>query len=585
MPEIDEAMGLAGMNPMVGMSGPHHASFIVNVMNHDKDLGDDGKILTGVSKSLDMDDNLYGIDQNGRFFAKRKYDVMERKDIIECYKVNVDCTALIESIEKEIQIPYDMRPVHKPSYIYEALTGHTLLDENQMEYDTLCEKVQLDKMTAALAGVTQGSLQRSHNMQTGKQDKEAGYIPDNDFPQGTENMSVPGMALESSNIDKPKDSYEGMKTDQDEAEWRKKIVNIPLDHDALLKLGYSEEYANKPQPCIMVNGKKYRARAELLLLNDKGEVLIQRGKWRGGFNYTLCGGGVDNPKYHITKTAIRECEEEALVVPKNVMFSGIVWFMKYHSETVANDGAVVFVCVGEYDRPYKGYVKKIDRDSFAQKSKWVNIKQANLGEPHKLALQIYLENKKTDVHESFQPNNQDLKYLREVANTKFHVDGETMYGLDESYKDSLKVYKSLSPNEQLLVSPNGRFINSPNLLFRYNHKINQIPMGFAEVYKYNDRDDAGFIIVAISPEARGQKIADILVQKSISGCKSNHIKKLIWRCDISNQASMKIAERNGFVLDKIGKSYKVYHKDLLQEEFKPSMSLEDDMMSLLGVKK
>ena len=55
---IDEAMGLAGMNPMPGMAGPHCGSFIVNVTNHDKDLNDDGRVMTTVSKSLDMDDNL-----------------------------------------------------------------------------------------------------------------------------------------------------------------------------------------------------------------------------------------------------------------------------------------------------------------------------------------------------------------------------------------------------------------------------------------------------------------------------------------------------------------------------------------------
>ena len=360
MPKIDEAMALAGMNPMVGMSGPHHASFIVNVMNHDKDLGDDGKVLTGVSKSLDMDDNLYGIDQNGRFFAKRKYDVMERKDIIECYKVNKDCTSLIEEIEKEIQIPYDIRPIHKPSYIYEALTGHALLDENQMEYDSLCEKVQLDKMTAALAGVTQGSLQRAHNMQTGKQDKEAGYIPDNDFPQGTENMSVPGMALEG---------YE-------------------IGPEAYLHGGFTSYFTN---------GKL-----------DKSKI----------------------PRKYLTYKPSYMSEN---LEPK-------------FTTRVENKGNTNKVSL-HYSSPNEDWKRKHQ------------VKDTKNGHE-----EITVE--------KWEQNGQDLKNLREVANTKFYVEGETMYTLEESYSQSLSIYNSLPENEKRLVSPRGNFIDSPNLLFRYNHKLN-----------------------------------------------------------------------------------------------------------------
>lgn len=195
MSHIKEAMALAGMNPVVGMAGPHHGSFIVNVTNHDKDLGDDGKLMTGLSKSLDMDDNLYGIDDNGKFFAKKKYTVMERKDIVEAYGITKNCDDIYKLIEEELRIPYENRPVHGQNYIYELVTGHDLLTEDQMQYDTLLEKIDLEKMSNALGGVTQGNLEGAPGLKS-KGNKQAGYIPDTDWPQGTENIGDPTLSLE-----------------------------------------------------------------------------------------------------------------------------------------------------------------------------------------------------------------------------------------------------------------------------------------------------------------------------------------------------------------------------------------------------
>ena len=212
---------------------------------------------------------------------------------------------------------------------------------------------------------------------------------------------------------KKKTSYEGMLTNQDELTWRKKIKILYLDKEKIIQLGYPEEYANKPQPCIFIEGKKYRARAEMLLLNDNGEVLIQEGKERA-FPYTVCGGGIDDPTEDSKYAAIRECEEEALIVPKDVEFTGIIWFMKYHNKIKANDGAVVFLYIGKYDKPYKGYVKKIDRDSFATKSKWVKIKDAKLGEPHQVAINNYENGRYIErVYEDYIEEAADPKYSKQ----------------------------------------------------------------------------------------------------------------------------------------------------------------------------
>lgn len=131
-----EAMGLAGMNPVMGISSKA-GSFIVNVTNHDKDLDDDTdwKDGIGLTKSLDMDDNLYGIDKNGKFFAKHKFDVMKRKDIVEAYECADDMDDVFYMIQEELNMPYEERPSHPRNFIYTLATGHEMITEDQMKFD------------------------------------------------------------------------------------------------------------------------------------------------------------------------------------------------------------------------------------------------------------------------------------------------------------------------------------------------------------------------------------------------------------------------------------------------------------------
>ena len=169
------ATPLAAMNPVMGISS-RAGSYIVNVTSHDKDLTSD---FTGVANSLDMDDNLYGKDEMGRFYAKHKYDIMKKDDIVEAWEIKTDnATVLMEQIIKEAHMKEELRPVHKES-IYEFFTGKRLLDESQYDMDPLLEKVELKKMSAAL----NGNLTSSRNgfLQAKEKDAQAGsYTPDND---------------------------------------------------------------------------------------------------------------------------------------------------------------------------------------------------------------------------------------------------------------------------------------------------------------------------------------------------------------------------------------------------------------------
>ena len=142
-----EAMGLASMNPVMGVAG--QGCMLVNVMNHDKDLELGWKDYKAVCRSMDPNDDLYGIDQNGRILEKHKHDVMDSPDIVtECYIIktaNVD--KVMNSIEEEASLPYEERPVHQYDYIYESFTGKKLLSESQLDLAPLHEKVERDKMS------------------------------------------------------------------------------------------------------------------------------------------------------------------------------------------------------------------------------------------------------------------------------------------------------------------------------------------------------------------------------------------------------------------------------------------------------
>ena len=178
-----EAMGLASMNPVMGVAG--QGCMLVNVMNHDKDLELGWKDYKAVCKSMDPNDDLYGIDQNGRILAKHKHDVMDSPDIVtECYIIktaNVD--KVMSSIEEEASLPYEERPVHKYDYIYESFTGKKLLSESQLDLDPLLEKVELDKMSGVMSGESSNTDKLSGPAANNKPEG-TDYIPDVDNLNG-----------------------------------------------------------------------------------------------------------------------------------------------------------------------------------------------------------------------------------------------------------------------------------------------------------------------------------------------------------------------------------------------------------------
>ena len=176
-------------------------------------------------------------------------------------------------------------------------------------------------------------------------------------------------------------TYVGMDNNADESTYTNKVKYVVLKANGKVLRG------GKPQPVIEMNGGQYRARCEVLVLKGN-QVLLDRGKDRGGFGYSLPGGGLDS-KESIAHCAMRECEEEALVKPKKIKYVNIVWWADFDNVMI-NKGAISFICVAEYGGDYKDKVKNEDKDEFADRARWEDYRTADLGEPHKLAIQKYL---------------------------------------------------------------------------------------------------------------------------------------------------------------------------------------------------
>ena len=146
------------------------------------------------------------------------------------------------------------------------------------------------------------------------------------------------------------------------------------------------------------------------------------------------------------------------------------------------------------------------------------------------------------------------------------LDGNEMTTLKESvgtYQDSLTIYNSLTDQEKHWCSPSGRFIDSPILISRQIIYDRNRPAAFGEVYKWNGKSkNVGFIVLAVHKNHRGKGYARQVIDRCIAEIKQLGYSKLIYRVDIENTASIRLAERYGFELTKESKGYKSFKLDI-----------------------
>lgn len=142
---IDEAMGLASMNPMVGTTPNNSVMLLHNI--DDKDLSD-GWDSYGLATTLDRDDAHITKDKNGKLIARPNKDLDDK--LVEVYickyeKVQENFDKLYDLLDT----PYNDR-ILKES-IYEMATGHMALTENFAKIDHLLEKVELKKLSKIIS--------------------------------------------------------------------------------------------------------------------------------------------------------------------------------------------------------------------------------------------------------------------------------------------------------------------------------------------------------------------------------------------------------------------------------------------------
>ena len=168
---IDEAMGLASMNPMVGTTPNNSVMLLHNI--DDKDLSD-GWDSYGLATTLDRDDAHITKDKNGKLIARPNKDLDGK--LVEVY------ICKYEKVQENFDKLYDLLDtsyndrVLKES-IYEMATGHMALTENFAKIDHLLEKVELKKLSKIISSDAD-NMERELG-QTDRLKNDGSYTPSN----------------------------------------------------------------------------------------------------------------------------------------------------------------------------------------------------------------------------------------------------------------------------------------------------------------------------------------------------------------------------------------------------------------------
>lgn len=168
---IDEAMGLASMNPMVGTTPNNSVMLLHNI--DDKDLSD-GWDSYGLATTLDKDDAHITKDKNGKLVARPNKD-LEGK-LVEVYICKYDkVQENFDSLYNILDTPYESRELKQS--IYEMATGHISLTENFAKIDHLLEKVELKKLSKIISSDAD-NMERELG-QTDRLKNDGSYTPSN----------------------------------------------------------------------------------------------------------------------------------------------------------------------------------------------------------------------------------------------------------------------------------------------------------------------------------------------------------------------------------------------------------------------
>ena len=179
---IDEAMGLASMNPMVGTTPNNTVMLLHNI--DDKDLSD-GWDSYGLATTLDKDDAHITKDKNGKLVARPNRD-LEGK-LVEVYICKYDkVQENFDTLYNILDTPYESRELKQS--IYEMATGHISLTENFAKIDHLLEKVELKKLSKIISSDAD-NMERELG-QTDRLKNDGSYTPSNPDETASSGVSL-----------------------------------------------------------------------------------------------------------------------------------------------------------------------------------------------------------------------------------------------------------------------------------------------------------------------------------------------------------------------------------------------------------
>ena len=165
---------------------------------------------------------------------------------------------------------------------------------------------------------------------------------------------------------------------------------------------------------LVVRGRnRYRERVEVLIHRDDNVLL--RIKPNGA--YALPGGSSE-PTHSLKDQAIKECQEEVHITPKDLIYYGS--YVKPYMNSSDYDWYICHYFVGKYDKPYTGKVRKEDQDDkMLKESKWYPLSEVDtlLSDEHLNALHDYWSRTLTEtaVSDDTKGTDQDFHNVGKAA--------------------------------------------------------------------------------------------------------------------------------------------------------------------------
>lgn len=129
--------------------------------------------------------------------------------------------------------------------------------------------------------------------------------------------------------------------------------------------------------------------------------------------------------------------------------------------------------------------------------------------------------------------------------------------VDYPYSDVEAVVKSLSRKDYKLISPRGRYIDSPHVAYRDVAFKDDIPVGFIEGYIFSSDLKRMILVAAVHPQYRKQNVGEKLLSRCIAWASSQNL-ILFARIENENVGSIRMIEKAGFTMTSINDVQRVY---------------------------